>query len=77
MVQFQPPEVAVRRYRNRGWLFVVVGVLIPGVAALGARRGWRLRRLGRADGLPLLVLGSAVFVVRLALWASTGFHAAW
>jgi hypothetical protein len=70
-------QLVLRRYRNGGWLAVAVGVLIPFIAAAGAYRGLRLCRWGRStEGLPLLVAGLTVFGVRLALWASTGFHSA-
>ena len=52
-------------------------LIVPFLAARGAYRGFRLWRRGRtSDGLPLLLCGLVVFVVRLALYASTGFHSA-
>jgi hypothetical protein len=52
-------------------------VLIPVVALGGAIIGGRLIHVGhRQLGLPLLAVGLTVFVVRLALFASTGFHSA-
>jgi hypothetical protein len=70
-------ELVLRRYRTGGWLAIAVGVIVPFFAAAGAYRGLRLWRRGRAtDGLPLLVVGTAVFVARLAVYAATGFHAA-
>ena len=70
-------QLVLRRYRNGGWLAVAIGVLIPFIAAAGAYRGLRLWRWGRSsDGLPLMTAGLIVFVGRLALWASTGFHSA-
>jgi hypothetical protein len=64
----------LRRYAKTGWLIVGLGLLIPVLAAAGAYRGWRLMRWGRStEGLALLLIGGAVFTVRLALWAHTGF----
>jgi hypothetical protein len=69
-------ELVRRRYAKTGWIIVGIGVIVPVLAAVGAYRGWRLMRLDRRSGLPLLLVGGAVFVVRLALWASTGFTSA-
>ncbi len=70
-------ELVLRRYTKTGWIIVVVGLLVPVLACAGAYRGWRLVRWGRrSQGLPLLLVGGAVFVVRVALWASTGFTTA-
>jgi hypothetical protein len=72
------PELVRRRYAKGGWVAVAAGVVIPFLAFSGAYRGFRLWRAGCGNiGLPLLVVGSAVFVLRLGLWASTGFHSAW
>jgi hypothetical protein len=70
-------QLVLRRYAKGGWLAIAAGVLIPFLAALGAYRGFRLWRWGQpSSGLPLFAVGGAVFVVRLALFASTGFHSA-
>jgi hypothetical protein len=70
-------HLVLRRYRNTGWMIVAIGLIVPVLAAGGAYRGFRLWRWGRAsDGLPLLLVGSAIFVARMALWASTGFRSA-
>ncbi len=70
-------ELVLRRYVKTGWIIVGIGVVVPGLAFAGAYRGWRLiRRNQRAQGLPLLLVGGVVFVVRIALWASTGFTSA-
>lgn len=71
-------ELVRRRYLKTGWLIVATGVVIPVLAAVGGYRGWQLTRLGyRREGLPLLVVGAVVFIVRLALWARTGFTTAY
>jgi len=70
-------ELVLRRYAKTGWLIVAIGLIVPVLALAGAYRGWRLVRWGqRPQGLPLLIVGGAVFVVRFALWASTGFTTA-
>jgi hypothetical protein len=70
-------ELVLRRYAKTGWLIVAIGVIVPVLAFAGAYRGWRLVRWGRrSEGLPLLLVGGAVFVVRIGLWASTGFTTA-
>jgi hypothetical protein len=66
-------DLLLRRYRKTAWIYVGVGVIVPVLAAWGAYRGLRLARLGRrADGVPLLIVGTAVFAVRLAFWVGTG-----
>jgi hypothetical protein len=52
-----------------------MGVLIPVIAVGGAIMGGLLIQRGhRSVGMPILVVGLAVFVGRLALFASTGFQ---
>jgi hypothetical protein len=76
-VELTRGQLVLRRYRNGGWLWLAGGVIVPFLAAWGAYRGFRLWRWGRpVDGLPLLIVGTLVFAVRLALWAHTGFHSA-
>ena len=71
-------ELVLRRYTKTGWIIVGVGVIVPVLAAMGAYRGLRLIRWGRQpQGLPLLIVGGAVFAVRMFFWARTGFTSAW
>ncbi len=68
-------ELLLRRYIKNAWLFVLFGVLIPVLAFMGAYRGLRLMRSGRRQqGLPLLLVGSAVFLLRLGLWMQSGLR---
>jgi hypothetical protein len=70
--------LVLRRYVKSGWLTILVGILLPLLAAGGAYRGWRLIGWGRrSEGLPLLAVGTLVLLGRLALWAHTGFTSAW
>jgi hypothetical protein len=71
-------ELVHRRFIKTGWLCVAAGVVIPVLAFVGVYRGWHLLRVGnRREGLPLFVTGAVIFVVRLALWARTGFTSAY
>jgi hypothetical protein len=72
-----PSEPATRRQVRQAWLLIAMGVLIPVIAVGGAIMGGLLIQRGhRSVGMPILVVGLAVFVGRLALFASTGFQTA-
>ena len=71
-------DLLAKQYAKRGWTLVVVGIIIPALALVGAFIGWRLLSAGRRDrGLPLLVVGLLIGGLRLYLYARTGFRSAW
>lgn len=62
-------ELLARRELRHAWLWLLGGVLIPPFALRAAYTGWVLRAVvSRRHALALVVLGVAVFVVRLAQW---------
>lgn len=65
-------QLVLRRSTRTAWMYVVVGVAVPVLAFVGAYCGWHLLRAGRRSGLPLVLVGGAVFALRLALWIHTG-----
>ena len=59
-----------RKLVRQGWLVLVLGLVVPFLGLWAAANGRRLLRTGNPHGLPLVVLGLAVFAVRLALYAT-------
>jgi hypothetical protein len=61
-------ELLRRRAVRDGWLAIVIGLIVPGIALWGARRGWALRGIDARQGTIMMAIGVTVFAVRLALW---------
>lgn len=60
---------AVRRRSLRGaWGWLAAGLLIPVLALYGAYIGWGHRNSAPRQGYTLVVLGFAVFAIRVALY---------
>jgi uncharacterized membrane protein YfcA len=71
-------DLLARNYAKRGWIFILVGILIPVLAFVGAFIGWRLASADRREqGLPLIVVGLLVAGLRLYFYARTSFTSAW
>jgi Ca2+/H+ antiporter len=63
-------EALLRRELRRGWVLLVVGLLIPFLALGSAFIGFQLRRDVPREAWPMLALGVAVFTIRAALYLS-------
>jgi hypothetical protein len=59
-----------RKLVRQGWLVVVLGFVVPVLGLWAAANGRRLLRAGNPHGWPLVVLGLAVFAVRLGLYGT-------
>ena len=54
---------------RQAWLLVAVGLIVPVLAILGARKGMRLREQDGSGHVALIALGFTVFAVRLVIFA--------
>jgi hypothetical protein len=71
-------DLLARKYAQRGWIFLAIGLIVPFLAVAAVFIGGRLMRAGRRDsGLPLVIAGLLVAGVRFYLYARTGFTSAW
>lgn len=61
-------EALQRRDLRRAWLLLALGLLIPLIALWGAYDGWMARKASPRLGWTIVVLGVAIFAVRLALY---------
>jgi hypothetical protein len=66
-------ELLRTRSLRQAWFLVAVGLLIPVLAIVGARTGYRLRRNESGGHMILILAGTTVFVVRLTLWVTGVF----
>ena len=67
------PLLLQKRAIKSGWLMILAGILLPFFALGGAAYGIGLIRGDRREaGIPLVAVGVAIFVIRLALWIRTG-----
>jgi hypothetical protein len=57
-----------RRNLRNAWLCMLLGLLIPLLALLGAYLGWQVRETAPRTAWTLVGVGIAIFVVRLALY---------
>jgi hypothetical protein len=64
------PRVALMRRRELrvAWLCLLFGLVIPFLALIGARQGWKWHEKGVSNQLPLVIGGLVIFAVRLGLY---------
>jgi hypothetical protein len=61
-------ELLRTRSLRQAWFLVALGLLIPVLAILGARTGYRLRKDENGGQMALILAGTTVFVGRLTIW---------
>jgi hypothetical protein len=66
-------ELLRTRALRQAWCLIAAGLLIPVLAIAGARTGYRLRKSENGGHELLIIAGTAVFVLRLVLWATGVF----
>lgn len=66
-------DLLARERLRRAWLMVAAALVVPPFGLVSAAIGWTLRdSMWRGQAIALMGLGTAVFAVRLALWAGPG-----
>ena len=61
-------EALLRRELRRGWIVLVVGLLIPFLLLWSAYIGYQARRDVPREAWPMLVIALTAFVARFALY---------
>ncbi len=61
-------EALQRRDLRRAWILLALGLIVPFLALWAAWDGWSARQASPRLGWAIVVLGVAIFAVRLAMY---------